>query len=207
MNIFFNDLKLRFQNLFEIFLYPHLNVRENYLTFIEAIFLTFPFLILSNLIWFLISISTYQSVLNDNIFFQMITQNVPGLVFFPLMASVVYMIFTLITYPLWSYFSYQMWSWVIRFYQKYMGNLIDDPTAGKDLAIASLSSNILLIFPFIGSQLAFVASLIQLLVGIHHRLKISYMSSFLIILTPLVLTIMFIFTGIFLFTAVLSTLF
>ena len=207
MNNFFNDLKTRFQNLFEIFLFPHLNVRENYLTFIEVIFLTFPFLILSNLLWALISFFTYQSVLNDHFFFQMIARNVPGLVFFPMMASIVYIIFSLITYPLWSYFSYQMWSWVIRFYQKYMGNLIEDPTAGKDLAIASLSSNILLIFPFIGAQLAFFASLIQLLVGIRHRLKISYGSSFLIILTPLVLTIMLVFAGIFLFTVVLSTLF
>ena len=137
----------------------------------------------------------------------MIANNVPGLVFFPMMASLLYVAFSLITYPLWSYFSFQMWSWMIRFYQKYMGTLAEDPTAGKDLAIASLSSNILLIFPFIGPQLAFITSLIQLLLGMHHRLKISYGSSFLIILTPLVLTIMLIFAGIFLFTAVLSTLF
>jgi len=201
------DLKIRYHHLLQVFLYPYLNVRQSHLTTIEVILLTYPSLIISNFLWLIFGLSSFKQFLSDHVVMKFIAQNIPGLLLFPLFGVTIYLMFVFVTYPLVVLFSVQLWRWMISFYQKYTGTLISDPTAAHDLAIACQSSNILLIFPFMGSQLAFVASILQLLVGIHHRLKVGYGSALIIVCTPLLLIFFLIFGLLFLFGSFLSAFF
>jgi hypothetical protein len=203
----FDDLKTRYQSLLQAFLYPQLNYRQSHLTTVEVIMLTYPSIILCQLLWFFFGMASFQKSVTDNVFMKMIAQNIPGLLLIPLYGIIFYSLFVFLIYPFLVLFSVQMWTVVITFFQRWTGRYAQDPTAAKDLAIACQSSNLLLVFPVFGSQLALLAAILQLLVGLHHRLKIGYGSAFLIICAPVLFLFLLILAGALIFSTFISAFF
>lgn len=169
------------------------------LNLVDAILLSWPFLILQNLFYFVLTglffrnfLSAHQGIINSF-----------GMHFsakYPSLTTVFYLgVLEILFFPITIFLSYYLWKMAFMFIGWWFQ--IDDDEMGEDLYSASLSSYVFLIVPVLGSLFQKLTFYFLMFRGIKERTGIGSIGSSIVLLLPM-LIILFLVCSMFLITFV-----
>lgn len=187
-----NEISSHYKRYFHSLFYPHQNIHGNTLTLNEAILLSWPFVIVGVITNTVFTIYITVNFFQTNTFKSFPFLSSGSLLTFPLLIGLFWSLWGILLFPIRAYIYAYFLNLVIGFYQRITKTYSQDSSLAMDLAAAAMSSNVFRIFPGFGDMLQSLAQFLCLFKGLKERMGINSFAAFCILVTPMLLTFMFI---------------
>ena len=165
----------------------HAKETNEYISISDSVLLSWIFaiingifrIILINLV--LISLSSY--VLGQDLDIQLFHKDGNFGYYFLILSSILDIIF----FPLFALFIVQFWSFIIRIFARFLRVDGDIDLKVERVVTGSLSSNVFMAVPILGTFIQKISSLILLFIGMRSQLKFSSALSICVLISPIII--------------------
>ncbi|MEK6624537.1 MAG: hypothetical protein AABY86_06200, partial [Bdellovibrionota bacterium] len=112
-----------------------------------------------------------------------------------------------VCFPILVWIMVKIWEAIITFFHHFLGKDENDLAGISQIVNNTLTSHVFLLIPIFGPVLKWLSMLIQLYGGLRYNLRYSRLQAAIVLLSPVILLVFFIFCGFFFLTFFISKLF